>query len=148
MEIHQLRYFCAIVKQGTFTRAAESVYVAQPSLSQQILKLEDELGGKLFYRLPRAARLTPLGEFFLPRALAILQGIRDSKTGARKIIELGCSQTGLDPGERIFRDEWKMHRLPRMTIQFPNCPRAHEARCLQVVFLRLASNPSQYEDTN
>lgn len=98
MEIHQLRYFCAIVKQGTFTRAAESVYVAQPSLSQQILKLEDELGGKLFYRLPRAARLTPLGEFFLPRALAILQGIRDSKTGARKIIELGCSQTGLDPG--------------------------------------------------
>jgi DNA-binding transcriptional LysR family regulator len=98
MEIHQLRYFCAIVKQGTFTRAAESVYVAQPSLSQQILKLEDELGGKLFYRLPRAARLTPLGEFFLPRALAILQEIRDSKTEARKIIELGCSQTRLDPG--------------------------------------------------
>jgi DNA-binding transcriptional LysR family regulator len=98
MEIHQLRYFCAIVKQGTFTRAAESVYVAQPSLSQQILKLEDELGGKLFYRLPRAARLTPLGEFFLPRALAILQEIRDSKTEARKIIELGYSQTRLDPG--------------------------------------------------
>jgi DNA-binding transcriptional LysR family regulator len=96
MEIHQLRYFCAIVKQGTFTRAAESVYVAQPSLSQQILKLEDELGGKLFYRLPRAARLTPLGEFFLPRALAILQEIRDSKTEARKIIELGCSKTRLD----------------------------------------------------
>jgi LysR family transcriptional regulator, hydrogen peroxide-inducible genes activator len=96
MEIHQLRYFCAIVKQGTFTRAAESEYVAQPSLSQQIHKLEDELGGKLFYRLPRAARLTPLGESFLPRALAILQAIRDSKTEARKIIELGSSQTGLD----------------------------------------------------
>lgn len=104
MEIHQLRYFCAIVKQGTFTRAAESVYVAQPSLSQQILKLEDELGGKLFYRLPRSARLTPLGEFFLPRALAILHEIRDSKTGARKIIELGCSQTGLDqPGTNLSR---------------------------------------------
>jgi LysR family hydrogen peroxide-inducible transcriptional activator len=97
MEIHQLRYFCAIVKYGTFTRAAESVYVAQPSLSQQILKLEDELGGKLFYRLPRAARLTPLGEFFLPRALAILQEISDSKTGARKIIELRRSQTVLKP---------------------------------------------------
>jgi LysR family hydrogen peroxide-inducible transcriptional activator len=106
MEIHQLRYFCAIVKQGTFTRAAESVYVAQPSLSQQILKLEDELGGKLFYRLPREARLTPLGEFFLPRALAILQEIRDSKTEARKIIELGCSQTGPDSN--------KTHLLRRM----------------------------------
>lgn len=97
MEIHQLRYFCAIVKYGTFTRAAESVYVAQPSLSQQILKLEDELGGKLFYRLPRAARLTPLGEFFLPRALAILQEVSDSKTEARKIIELRRSQTEQGP---------------------------------------------------
>jgi len=97
MEIHQLRYFCAIVKYGTFTRAAESVYVAQPSLSQQILKLEDELGGKLFYRLPRAARLTPLGEFFLPHALAILQEVSDSKTEARKIIELRRSQTALKP---------------------------------------------------
>lgn len=123
MEIHQLRYFCAIVKQGTFTRAAESVYVAQPSLSQQILKLEDELGGKLFYRLPRAARLTPLGEFFLPRALAILQEIRDSKTEARKIVELGCSQTGLDqPGTSLSRrmekaqasaDEDSISELPK-----------------------------------
>ena len=94
MEVHQLRYFCAIVQQGTFTRAAESEHVSQPSLSQQILKLEDELGGKLFYRLPRAVRLTPLGESFLPRALAILQEIRDSKAEARKIIELRRSPTG------------------------------------------------------
>lgn len=123
MEIHQLRYFCAIVKQGTFTRAAESVYVAQPSLSQQILKLEDELGGKLFYRLPRAARLTPLGEFFLPRALAILQEIRDSKMGARKMIELGCSKTRLNqPGAnlsrrtenaQVFADEDSISELPK-----------------------------------
>lgn len=120
MEIHQLRYFCAIVKQGTFTRAAESVYVAQPSLSQQILKLEDELGGKLFYRLPRSARLTPLGEFFLPRALAILQEIRDSKTEARKLIELGYSQN--QPGTKLSRpmknaqvaaDEDSISQLPK-----------------------------------
>ena len=122
MEIHQLRYFCAIVKQGTFTRAAASLYVAQPSLSQQIHKLEDELGGKLFYRLPRAARLTPLGEFFLPRALAILQEISDSKTGARKIIELGRSQTGLDSGppnllrrmeEQVDASENSISKLPK-----------------------------------
>lgn len=123
MEVHQLRYFCAIVKQGTFTRAAESVYVAQPSLSQQILKLEDELGGKLFYRLPRSARLTPLGEFFLPRALSILQAIRDSKTGARKILELGRSQTGPNqPGTGLSRqmentqvaaDEDLISKLPK-----------------------------------
>jgi DNA-binding transcriptional LysR family regulator len=97
--------------------------VAQPSLSQQILKLEDELGGKLFYRLPRSARLTPLGEFFLPRALAILQEIRDSKMGARKIIELGRSQTVLDqPGTNLSRrienaqvaaDEDPISQLPK-----------------------------------
>lgn len=97
MEIHQLRYFCAIVQQGTFTRAAESEHVSQPSLSQQILKLEDELGGKLFNRLPRVARLTPLGESFLPRALAILQEIRDSKAEARNMIELRRPQTGPEP---------------------------------------------------
>jgi DNA-binding transcriptional LysR family regulator len=92
MEFHQLRYFCAIATYGTFTRAAKSEHVAQPSLSQQILKLEDELGGKLFYRLPRAARLTPLGEFFLPHALAILQEIRTSKAGARKVIAAATSE--------------------------------------------------------
>lgn len=92
MEVHQLRYFCAIVKTGTFTRAAESEHVAQPSLSQQILKLEDELGGKLFYRLPRKARLTPLGERFLPRAQAILQGIRDAQADISSMVQLTHSQ--------------------------------------------------------
>jgi len=88
MELHQLRYFCAIVKYGTFTRAATAEHVSQPSLSQQILKLEDELGGKLFYRLPRRARLSALGEIFLPHALAVLQEIRDGKAEARKIVAL------------------------------------------------------------
>jgi len=104
MEVHQLRYFCAVVKQGTFTRAAESEHVAQPSLSQQILKLEDELGGKLFYRLPRAARLTSLGESFLPHALAILQEIRDSKVEARKITELRLFEIRPKPRFITVRD--------------------------------------------
>lgn len=92
MEVHQLRYFCAIVSYGTFTRAAKAEHVSQPSLSQQILKLEDELGGKLFYRLPRAARLTALGEIFLPRALAVLQEIRIGKVEARRLVALQRSE--------------------------------------------------------
>jgi LysR family hydrogen peroxide-inducible transcriptional activator len=54
MEIHQLRYFCAVARTGSFTRAAVEEGVAQPSLSQQIVKLEKTLGAKLFDRLSRA----------------------------------------------------------------------------------------------
>ena len=46
MEVHQLRYFCAVVETGSFTRAAAREHVAQPSLSQQIMKLEEELGAR------------------------------------------------------------------------------------------------------
>ena len=72
MELHQLRYFCAVVDTGSFSRAAEQSHVSQPSLSQQILKLEDELGARLFDRLGRSVRLTELGATFLPRARAVL----------------------------------------------------------------------------
>ena len=57
MEIHQLRYFlCHRETRNIHPRSGDE-YVAQPSLSQQIHKLEDELGGKLFYRLPRQRAL-------------------------------------------------------------------------------------------
>ena len=56
MELHQLRYFCAVAETGSFSRAAEQSHVSQPSLSQQILKLEDELGARLFDRLGRSVK--------------------------------------------------------------------------------------------
>jgi LysR family hydrogen peroxide-inducible transcriptional activator len=79
MEVHQLRYFCAVVETGSFTRAAAREQVAQPSLSQQIMKLEEELGVRLFDRLGRSVRLTDLGQLFLPRARAILNEMRAAK---------------------------------------------------------------------
>ena len=72
MEFHQLRYVCAIADTGNFSRAAERCQIAQPSLSQQVLKLEEELGTKLFDRLGRSIRLTEAGRAFIPRARAIL----------------------------------------------------------------------------
>src|ERR1700756_5850514 len=79
MELHQLRYFCAVAETGSFSRAAEHSHVAQPSLSQQILKLEDELGARLFDRLGRSVRLTAGGQAFLPRARAVLRDLEAAK---------------------------------------------------------------------
>ena len=72
METHQLRYFTAVAETGNFTRAAERCHVSQPSLSQQIINLESELGQKLFHRLPRKVVLTETGGQFLERARRIL----------------------------------------------------------------------------
>src|SRR6266403_3960596 len=82
MELHQLRYFGAVARTGNFSRAAEQCNVSQPSLSQQIQKLEDELGERLFERMKRQARLTPHGEAFLPRALKILEEVDAAKREA------------------------------------------------------------------
>jgi LysR family hydrogen peroxide-inducible transcriptional activator len=79
MELHQLRYFCAVAETGSFSRAAEQSHVAQPSLSQQIMKLEDELGARLFDRLGRSVRLTELGKAFLPRAHSVLRELEAAK---------------------------------------------------------------------
>ena len=92
MELHQLRYVTAVADTGNFTRAAEARFVSQPSLSQQIAKLEDELGHKLFHRLGRRAVPTEAGAVFVERARRILfevenaaHEIRDDPTIDRTI---------------------------------------------------------------
>jgi LysR family transcriptional regulator, hydrogen peroxide-inducible genes activator len=82
MEMQQLRYVVAVARMGNFSRAAEHCHVAQPSLSQQIQKLEDELGERLFDRRKREARLTAHGEAFLRRALRILEEVDAAKREA------------------------------------------------------------------
>jgi LysR family hydrogen peroxide-inducible transcriptional activator len=72
MELQQLRYVTAVAEVGNFTRASERCNVSQPSLSQQIMNLEKELGHKLFHRLGRRAVLTEAGTIFLDRAQRIL----------------------------------------------------------------------------
>jgi LysR family hydrogen peroxide-inducible transcriptional activator len=79
MEIHQLRYFVAVAEEGSFSRAAAKVRVAQPSLSQQIRKLEAEIGQPLFDRLPRSVVLTEAGRCLLEYAQQILASIGDAR---------------------------------------------------------------------
>ncbi len=80
MEIHQLRYFLAVAESGSFTAAARRCNVTQPSLSQQVRRLERQLSHRLFDRLPRGAVLTDAGRSLLPRARRILGEIDDAAT--------------------------------------------------------------------
>ncbi|MDB6034393.1 MAG: LysR family transcriptional regulator [Verrucomicrobiales bacterium] len=82
MEMHQLRYVVAVARTRSFSRAAEHCHVAQPSLSQQIQKLESELGERLFVRTRREARLTQHGDAFLTRAIRILEEAEAAKREA------------------------------------------------------------------
>jgi LysR family hydrogen peroxide-inducible transcriptional activator len=79
MEIHQLVYFVAVAETGSFSRAAERCNVAQSSVSQQIMKLEQELDAPLFDRLRHKVVLTDAGRVLLPRANTILAELHDVK---------------------------------------------------------------------
>lgn len=80
MEMHQLRYFAKVAELGNVTRAAEACYVSQPSLSQQLAKLERELGQPLFERLGRGVRLTEAGRVFKQYCDQILSLTEDART--------------------------------------------------------------------
>jgi LysR family hydrogen peroxide-inducible transcriptional activator len=124
MEVHQLRYFCAVARYGTFTRASEIEHVAQPSLSQQILKLEAELGARLFDRLPRSARLTVFGKAFLPKAERILRELEEAKSELRDMsgTETGEVVVGIIPTiaayllPRLLNDFTLRHSLITITV--------------------------------
>ena len=73
--LRQLRYFKAVVENGSFSRAAESVYVSQPALSLQIRELEDNLGMPLLERESRGVILTPLGREIHEQALRVLDEV-------------------------------------------------------------------------
>lgn len=84
MEIHQLRYVVAVARTGSFSRAADDCHVSQPSLSQQVGKLEEELGERLFDRDRRQTRLTAAGERFVVRAARILEDLAEARREAEE----------------------------------------------------------------
>ena len=87
MDIRQLRYFTAIARTGSFTRAAEELGIAQPSLSQQIRTLEKQIGSPLFERLGRSVRLTAHGEALRQPAADILQQVAEAKSSLDQLQE-------------------------------------------------------------
>lgn len=87
MELHQLRYALAVHREKHFGRAAQSVPISQPTLSQQIHKLERELGVPLFERSPHGVRTTPAGERFMATAAAGLETLDRAAMDAKEGVD-------------------------------------------------------------
>jgi DNA-binding transcriptional LysR family regulator len=96
MELRHLRYFVAVAEEGHITRAAERLGMQQPPLSQQIKALENELGARLFRRLPRGVELTEAGRALLADAEAILGHLAHAMEATKRTVrgELGRIAVG------------------------------------------------------
>ena len=97
MELHQLRYFVAVAETGSFTRAAAREGVTQPTLSEQVIKLEKALGKRLFDRLGRSVVLTDPGHDLLGRAQSILAAVGEAERAVRDSAEGGRLRVGAIP---------------------------------------------------
>src|SRR5512134_893190 len=85
MELRHLRYFVQVAEEQHYGRAAERLRVAQPALSRQIRDLEEEIGFKLFDRLPRGVKLSAAGRLFLEDARRILQQVSEATARAKRV---------------------------------------------------------------
>jgi DNA-binding transcriptional LysR family regulator len=88
MEMQQIRYFLAVCDQGSITHAAQLTYVSQPSLTQAIKKLEDEMGGALFTRTRSGCQLTPLGRMVESNLRKIYRDLQAAKAEAIRFTRL------------------------------------------------------------
>lgn len=99
MTLQQLAYFVALADVGSFTGAADSLRVAQPTLSRQVKALEDELGSPLVQRSRNAMVLTPAGEAVLPLARRMLADMESARTAVAELVGLarGRVRVGATP---------------------------------------------------
>jgi|WetSurMetagenome_2_1015567.scaffolds.fasta_scaffold201949_2 LysR family transcriptional regulator, hca operon transcriptional activator len=132
MDLRYLRFFIAVAEERSFTRAAERLHTVQPSLSQQIKRLEDEVGTPLFDRDKHHVRLTEAGRVFLVRARDILARFDVALQEARQAAKGGMAHLaiGFVPGA-----EGKV---------FPHILPALKERCPEILLsLKSLTSPEQ-----
>ena len=110
MEIRVLRYFLETAREGNMTRAAERLFISQPTMSKQLKELENELGTKLFIRSNYNIRLTEAGMLLRERAEDILSLVDKTEAEFKSLEEINS-------GEESFLT---LHRL--INLQYNFCP--------------------------
>jgi DNA-binding transcriptional LysR family regulator len=104
MELRQLEAFVEAARRGSISRAAQALYLTQPSLTQRVRALELDLGQQLLVRAGRGVKLTPAGHLFLPRAEAALSALRHGAEEVRLMRDLegGRLAVGATPDVAAF----------------------------------------------
>ncbi len=107
MDISALQAFLAVAEAGSFSRAAERIYLTQPAISKRIAALEREIGARLFDRIGRGIHLTPAGAALLSRARALLKELEDVRRGIANLSGHISGELALATSHHIG-----LHRLP------------------------------------
>lgn len=153
MELRQLVYFAAVADELNFARAAQRLHIVQPAVSQQVRRLERELGVQLFDRTSRRVKLTAAGERLVLQARAVLaaadrMGQMAAELASGEVLRLGTSQ-GL--GERLPQVLGELARTaPALRVQLVDAPAERRlamvrAGQLGAAFVRIGTRASGLE---
>ncbi len=125
MELRQLVYFMAVAEELNFARAAQRLHIVQPAVSQQIRRLERDLGVQLFDRTSRWVRLTAAGERLLPEARTVLAAADRTRQVAAELASGGTLRLGTSQGlgERLPQVLDELARTtPALHVQLVGAP--------------------------
>lgn len=156
MELRDIRYFQAVAENGSITKAAQELHIAQPTISRQMQVLEDELGVTLFLRGKRHIELTPAGAVFLKRISAVLLEInqttreikyfKDEIRGTLSIAtndSMGCSI--LAPLVRAFQKKYPLITYELYTAQAQRMTQLLRKSVVDVAFMMTPIDEEQFD---
>ncbi len=130
LDLRLVRYFTVVAQHENFGRAAAALHLAQPSLSRQVQRLEDQLGVRLLDRTPHGSSLTEAGQVFLPQAQALLRSARQATVSTRAAAPPGSITIGyvsefiITPAVRDLRRKYPEAKVRTLHLDWDN---AHTA---------------------
>lgn len=154
MDLRQLRYFAAVARERNFTRAAETLHIAQPPLSRQIQLLEEELGVTLIIRKSRPLKLTDAGRLFYEQALQVLGRVDQMKDATRRVgmnrnrvLSMGFVASTLYGGLPVLVRKLR-HSAPELDIQLLELMSVHQVAALKEGRIDIGFGRIRHNDPN